>query len=98
MILDEIHRVILDRKNSPSADSYVSSLIAKGTDEILKKIGEEATEVVIASKGQDRNQIIRELADLWFHCLVLTAVEGLSYTDILKELENRFGKKEARNV
>jgi phosphoribosyl-ATP pyrophosphohydrolase len=68
-------------------------LFAKGKDEILKKIGEEAIEVIIASKTADRQQIINELADLWFHCMVLMAEDGLSHADVLKELENRFGKK-----
>lgn len=93
MILDVIHKVILERKNNPSSDSYVSSLLAKGKDEILKKIGEESTEVVIAAKNQQKEQLIKELADLWFHCLVLNAVEGINHSDIFKELESRFGKK-----
>ncbi len=96
MILDDLNRVILSRKESPSGDSYVSSLFAKGKDEILKKIGEEAVEVIIASKAMDRKQLIHELADLWFHCMVLMAEDGLSHADILKELESRFGKKGGR--
>ena len=93
MILDDLEGVILSRKNNPSEDSYVSSLFAKGKDEILKKIGEEAIEVIIASKAADRQQIINELADLWFHCMVLMAEDGLSPSEVLKELESRFGKK-----
>ena len=96
MILDDLESVILSRKNSPSEDSYVSSLFAKGKDEILKKIGEEAIEVIIASKAADRQQIVHELADLWFHCMVLMAEDGLSHYDVLKELQNRFGKKGGR--
>ena len=96
MILDDLESVILSRKTDPSEDSYVSSLFAKGKDEILKKIGEEAIEVIIASKAADREQIINELADLWFHCMVLMAEDGLSPSDVLKELENRFGKKGGR--
>jgi phosphoribosyl-ATP pyrophosphohydrolase len=96
MILDDLEAVILSRKAAPSADSYVSSLFAKGKDEILKKIGEEAIEVIIASKASDRQQIVHELADLWFHCMVLMSEEGLSHSDILKELEGRFGRKGAR--
>jgi phosphoribosyl-ATP pyrophosphohydrolase len=96
MILDEISRVILERKKTPSEDSYVSSLFTKGKDEILKKIGEEAIEVIIASKAADRQQVIHELADLWFHCLVLMAEDGVSHHDILKELETRAGKKSGR--
>jgi phosphoribosyl-ATP pyrophosphohydrolase len=93
MILDDLEGVILSRKAYPSADSYVSSLFAKGKDEILKKIGEEAVEVIIASKAAERQQIVHELADLWFHCMVLMSEDGLSYSDIFKELETRFGKK-----
>ena len=93
MILDDLESVILSRKNNPFEDSYVSSLFAKGKDEILKKIGEEAVEVIIASKAKDRKQIVNELADLWFHCMVLMAEDGLSTSDVLKELESRFGKK-----
>jgi len=93
MILDDLYSIILSRKNNPSEDSYVSSLFAKGKDEILKKIGEEAIEVIIASKAMDRKQLTSELADLWFHCMVLMTEDGLSHADILKELESRFGKK-----
>jgi len=93
MILDDLYSIILSRKNNPSEDSYVSSLFAKGKDEILKKIGEEAIEVIIASKAMDRKQLTSELADLWFHCMVLMTEDGLSHSDILKELESRFGKK-----
>lgn len=92
MILDEIYKVILDRKQNQMENSYVFSLFAKGKDEILKKIGEESIEVIIASKSQDRSQLIRELADLWFHCMVLGAWEGVSHSDIFNELEKRFGK------
>jgi phosphoribosyl-ATP pyrophosphohydrolase len=93
MILDDLYRVILERKRNPSADSYVSVLISKGKDEILKKIGEEAIEVIIASKTGEKEQIIAEFADLWFHCLVLMEEEGLSHSDVFKELETRFGKR-----
>ncbi len=93
MILDDIYRIILERRKNPSPDSYVSALSAMGKDEILKKIGEESVEVIIASKAQDKQQVIKELADLWFHCMVLMAETGISHSDILKELENRFNKK-----
>lgn len=96
MILDDLYSIILSRKTTPSDDSYVSSLFAKGKDEILKKIGEEAVEVIIASKAEDKQQLVCELADLWFHCMVLMTEDGLSHSDILKELANRFGKKGGR--
>jgi phosphoribosyl-ATP pyrophosphohydrolase len=97
MILDDLQSVILDRKRNPREDSYVSSLLAKGRDEILKKIGEEAVEVIIASKADDKQQLVHELADLWFHCMVLMPEHGLSHEDIFRELEKRFGKKGKRN-
>ena len=92
MILDDLRDIILERKENPSAGSYVSSLFGKGKDVILKKIGEESAEVIIASKSQDKDQLIHELADLWFHCMVLMAEEGMSYSDIFRELENRYEK------
>ncbi|MEJ2684790.1 MAG: phosphoribosyl-ATP diphosphatase [Candidatus Sulfobium sp.] len=91
MILDDLSRVILERRSNPPPESYVASLFSKGKDEILKKIGEESVEVIIASKSGDREEIIHELADLWFHCMVLMAAEGLSHEDIFRELEARFG-------
>lgn len=93
MTLDDLHRVIRDRKQKPSPKSYVSSLIEKGKDEMLRKIGEEAAEVIIASKSGEKSQIIHEVADLWFHCMVLLAEEGLSHADVIGELEIRFNKK-----
>jgi phosphoribosyl-ATP pyrophosphohydrolase len=68
-----------------------SSLYAKGLDTILKKIGEEATETVIAAKDGNKEQIIYETADLWFHCMVLLAEQGLHPDDVLNELQRRFG-------
>lgn len=93
MILDDLYNIILSRKDHPSDGSYVSSLFAKGKDEILKKIGEEAIEVIIASKSTEKKQLVDELADLWFHCMVLMAKDGISHSDVLKELENRFNRK-----
>jgi phosphoribosyl-ATP pyrophosphohydrolase len=91
MILDDIARVVLERKINPPPGSYVASLLSGGKDAILKKIGEESTEVIIASKSGDRKEIIHELADLWFHCMVLMAAEGLSHEDVFQELEARYG-------
>ena len=96
MILDDLHAVILDRINNPRPGSYVSSLLIKGKDEILKKIGEEAIEVIVASKSGDREQVIRELADLWFHCMVLMSEQGLSHNDMFRELEQRLNKHKDR--
>jgi phosphoribosyl-ATP pyrophosphohydrolase len=69
----------------------VASLYAKGLDAILKKVGEEATETVIAAKDGEPDKIIYEMADLWFHCLVLLAQQGLSPDRVLEELARRFG-------
>jgi phosphoribosyl-ATP pyrophosphohydrolase len=83
--------VLEARKSADPKSSYVAGLYAKGLDAILKKIGEEATETVIAAKGGDNAQIVYETADLWFHTLVLLAQRGLGPEDVLKELDRRFG-------
>lgn len=90
-ILAELTTVLESRKGGDPDSSYVAKLYHKGLDTILKKVGEEATEVVIAAKGGQRNELVYEMADLWFHSLVLLADQGLSATDILTELERRFG-------
>ncbi len=93
MILDELYELLLDRKRNPVRGSYVSSLMAEGKDQILRKIGEESIEVILASKSGDRDHLIRELADLWFHCLVLGAEEDISHSDIFQELKLRFDRR-----
>lgn len=90
-ILDQLEAVLEQRKGADPNDSYVASLYHKGLDTILKKIGEEATETVIAAKGGDRAQIIYETADLWFHTLVLLSRQGIGHREILDELARRFG-------
>ena len=70
-ILNKLEKILEDRKTANADESYVSSLYVKGLDEILKKIGEESAEVIIAAKDDDQNKIIYEVADLWFHTLVL---------------------------
>ncbi len=83
---------ILEQRKQESADkSYVASLYAKGLDHILKKIGEEATETVIAAKNGDKSQIVYETADLWFHSMVLLAQQDLHPDDVINELQRRFG-------
>lgn len=79
------------RKQQSPDQSYTAKLYAKGIDAILKKIGEESTETVLAAKGGDPEQIVYEMADLWFHCLVLLAHQNLGPKDVLLELERRFG-------
>jgi phosphoribosyl-ATP pyrophosphohydrolase/phosphoribosyl-AMP cyclohydrolase len=90
--LEEVYQTIDDRKRNPREGSYVSGLIAKGLDKILKKIGEEAGETIIAAKNEDKKEIIYETADLWFHTLILLAYSGITTEDIYEELGRRFGK------
>lgn len=92
-ILQQIFEVIQDRQARPTPDSYVSGLFAKGQDQMLKKIGEEATEFVVASKNGRSDEIIYEAADLWFHTLVLLGYHGIAPSDVARELRNRYGKK-----
>ena len=90
-ILHQLTQVLEQRKQADPASSYVASLYHKGLDTILKKVGEEATETVIAAKGGDTDQLVYETADLWFHTLVLLIHKGVDPDRILKELERRFG-------
>lgn len=90
-VLCRLGEVIESRKGQDPNESYVARLLDKGLDAILKKIGEEATETVMAAKDGDSGHIIAEIADLWFHSMVLLAHQGLSAEDVLQELERRFG-------
>lgn len=90
-VLKKLVGVLESRKSAAPDSSYVASLYHAGTDKILKKLGEEATEVVIAGKGGNREEIIYETADLWFHSLVLLAHNNIDYQDVLNELDRRFG-------
>ena len=90
-ILDELAEVLEQRKAASPDSSYVAKLYGKGLDAILKKIGEEATETVMAAKDGDKQQIVYETADLWFHTLVMLAQQGLHPDDVLNELARRFG-------
>lgn len=90
-ILTRLAAVLEARKNADPDSSYVAGLYGKGLDAILKKIGEEATETVIAAKGGDAGQIVYETADLWFHTLIMLAHQGLTPEAVLAELERRFG-------
>ena len=92
-ILADVYGVILDRKARRPEGSYVASLFADGVDRIRKKIGEEAAEVLTASKNADRAQVIYETADLWFHTLVLLAHHSIRPEEIAQELGRRFGKQ-----
>jgi len=90
-LLHRLGKVIADRKQGDPSASYVASLFAKGQDAILKKVAEEAAETVLAAKGGDKLNIVRETADLWFHSLVLLAWHGLAPEDVLAELRRREG-------
>ena len=90
-ILTALAEILEARKQAAPDSSYVASLYDKGLDAILKKIGEEATETVIAAKDGDADKIIYETADLWFHTLVMLAHQGLNPDDVLNELGRRFG-------
>lgn len=90
-ILDRLSELLEQRKSADPQSSYVAKLYAKGMDSILKKVGEEATETVIAAKGGNKEEIIYETADLWFHTMVMLAQAGLKPQDVLDELARREG-------
>jgi phosphoribosyl-ATP pyrophosphohydrolase len=89
--LQRVAEVIATRRNADPTSSYVASLFNKGGDAILKKLAEEAAEVLLASKDGDKLHVVREMADLWFHCLVVLAHHELSPEDVLSELQRREG-------
>ena len=90
-VLERLEAVIAARRTADAGSSYVASLERKGLDAILKKVGEEATETVIAAKGGEKAAIVHETADLWFHCLVMLSNRGIALADVLAELERREG-------
>ena len=89
--LQRLTETIEARKNATPESSYVAKLFSKGDDAILKKVIEEAGEVLLAAKDGDKQHLVYEVADLWFHCMVLLAQKGLSVEDVLKELARREG-------
>jgi phosphoribosyl-ATP pyrophosphohydrolase len=91
-ILQRLQAAIAARREADPGSSYVASLNAKGLDAILKKVGEEATEAVIAAKGGERAALVHETADLWFHCLVMLAWHRIDIAEVLAELERREGR------
>ena len=92
-VLYQVSEVIEDRKLKPREGSYTNYLLDKGLDKILKKVGEEATETIIAAKNQDKDEIVYEMADLIYHLTVLMAVTNVTWDDILNELARRELKK-----
>lgn len=89
--LEKLSKVLEERKGADPDSSYVAKLYSKGLDAILKKVGEEATETVMAAKDGEADKIIYEVADLWFHTLVLLKQQNLEPQQVLDELERRFG-------
>ena len=94
-VLDELNKTLAGRRGADPKSSYVASLYAKGLNKILEKVGEEATEVIIAAKdsaaGANSKEVVKEVADLWFHSMVMLNELGLSHNDVLAELEGRLG-------
>ncbi|MBN1379230.1 MAG: phosphoribosyl-ATP diphosphatase [Gammaproteobacteria bacterium] len=90
-ILSRIAKVLDERKRADPAGSYTASLFARGQDAILKKVGEEAVETILAAKSGERDQVIYETADLWFHLMVMLSQLDIAPAAILEELQRRFG-------
>jgi len=88
-VLYELYNVINDRKHNPKEGSYTNYLFEKGQDKILKKVGEESAETIIASKNNDKAEILYEMADLWYHCLVLLANHNIAPSELFEELKKR---------
>ena len=93
MILEELYKIIEDRKRNMPKDSYIASLLREGNDRVIQKVGEEAVEVIIAAKNSDKEQVVLEMADLWFHSLILLSSLDVKPEEILLELKKRRTKK-----
>jgi len=96
MTLDDLFQIIQDRKLNPPESSYTAKLLNSGQDAILKKIGEEAMEVILAAKGQGNQRVIEEIADLYYHSLVLLAARDLDLNAVQAELETRHADKQGK--
>ena len=92
-MIDELYDIILDRKNNPVEGSYTVKLLSSGEDEILKKVGEEAIEVILAAKGQGNQRLVEETADLLYHLLVLLARHDLPPSEVWAELRGRHSRR-----
>lgn len=88
-VVEQLYEVIKERKGNPIEGSYTSYLFEKGLDKILKKVGEEATEVIIASKNNNKSEEVSEICDLIYHLMVLMANQGIDIEDIAQELDKR---------
>jgi phosphoribosyl-ATP pyrophosphohydrolase len=91
-ILADLYRTLLERKTAPADSSYVARLYRDGIDAILKKVGEEAAETIVAAKNGDRDALVHELADLWFHSMVLMAAQDVPLAAVVAELARRRGR------
>ena len=91
-VLTDLYELIENRKNTPVEGSYTNYLFEKGLDKILKKVGEETSEVIIGAKNKDKEEMVYEISDLVYHLLVLMVIEGVSVNDIKEELKNRTNK------
>jgi phosphoribosyl-ATP pyrophosphohydrolase len=91
-VLERLEEAIAARRHADAGSSYVASLNAKGIDAILKKIGEESAETIVAAKNGERSAIVHETADLWFHCLVMLGWHGVKVADVMAELARREGR------
>lgn len=91
-MLTELFAIIIDRRDNPQPGSYTNRLLAEGENKILKKVNEEATEVVVAAKAEGNERLVSEVADLFYHVLVLLASRGLDLADVEAELRRRHGK------
>ena len=89
--LDELYQSVVERKENPKPGSYTDYLFTKGLDNILKKVGEESTEVIVAAKNPDKSELRYETADLLYHLMVLLVEQGVSFDEIKEELGNRVG-------
>lgn len=89
MTIEELYQIIEKRKQEKSEVSYIASLFQKGSDRIVQKVGEEATEVIIAAKNRRKKDIVEETADLWFHTLIMLSALGIKPKDIFAEFDRR---------
>ena len=92
MVVDDLYKIIQNRKKTGEEGSYTKYLFDKGTDKILKKVGEECTEVVIAAKGNEKQELVNEICDLAYHILVLMADQDVNIEEVKNELINRRNK------
>ncbi|MGE6537166.1 phosphoribosyl-ATP diphosphatase [Bacillus luti] len=91
-ILKVLFETIEERKRNPLPESYTNYLFSKGEDKILKKIGEECAEVIVASKNNDKDELVKEMVDVLYHCFVLLAEKNITLEDVMREVKERNGK------